>query len=526
MQLRHLAAIAALGSLANAQSTVQLALGSPHAIAMRAPIAGPGLAATKTGSSIAQASSWTQMSSPGGLYIEDLDMATPSVGFAAAELGVILRTQDGGLTWQTIQSLGFPYYWYGIDALDAQNVVAAGFQNQSGEGIIEWSHDGGNTWQPIQSIGDASIPLRWLWRIQFVDGDRALVEAAWIGGVHTTTNGGRTSADWTYSHPTQNWLMGSLTYLADGRIWISGYDQITSPNFGATWNLSNGSNAVFDGPIDVRPNGTGIVGGGSISPTVAGWLYRTTDGAQTWTPNPVQNVAYPIRAVLAHDDQRFWAAGGNVYSNAGGIWASADGGVTWNLDQNIGNEVRDLAEVRIDANDVALFAAGYGGIWRTTIVDALGSPATNYCFCSSNAPCGNLDATGGCVNGSGQGALLSASGTASLALDDLTLTATHVPTNVFGIVFMGPNATSLPFGNGLLCIGASGLKRFSVHNSGASGSFAQGPGIASYTHAHFGFSSWLSAGQDWRFQAWFRDNAGPCGGSSNFSNATEVAFVP
>lgn len=517
--------IAWLASIAAAQSAVQIEMRSAAVLSQRVPVAGPGLATPVGSAGSPKSASWTQMSAPGGLYLQGIDMATPQVGFAVAELGVVLRTQDGGHTWQTIQNLGFPYYWYGVDALDANTVVAAGFQNQTGDGIIEWSTDGGNTWQPVVSLsGPGSI--RWLWRVQFIDGNQALAEAAWAGGVHRTQTGGRLAADWSYSQVSPNWLQGSFTFLPDRRAWISGYDQIYSPDAGATWSVSNGTSAIFDGPIAVRPSGVGVSGGGSISPTVAGWIYRTTNGAQSWSPNPTATLPYPARALLAYDDSRFYCGGGNLYSGAGGVWLSLDGGATWNLDQNIGNEVRDLCAVRIDAGQVNLFAASYGGIWRTTLSDPISSPIASYCFCASGAPCGNTSATSGCINGSGQGALLSASGTASVALDDLALTASQMPPNVFGIVFMGPNAAQMPFGNGLLCIGASGLKRFPVHSSGATGSFSQGPGLAAFTHAHFGFASWISAGQTWRFQAWFRDSQGPCGASSNFSNGISVTYLP
>ena len=62
-----------------------------------------------------------------------------SVGYAAAELGQVWKTTDGGEHWNRIMNLGFPYYWYGVYALDADNVVISGFDNQKALGIVRWS---------------------------------------------------------------------------------------------------------------------------------------------------------------------------------------------------------------------------------------------------------------------------------------------------------------------------------------------------------------------------------------------------
>ena len=78
--------------------------------------------------------------------VHDIAFPTASVGYAAAELGQVWKTSDGGDHWTRIMNLGFPYYWYGVHALDADNVVISGFDNSAGSGILRWSHDGGDTW--------------------------------------------------------------------------------------------------------------------------------------------------------------------------------------------------------------------------------------------------------------------------------------------------------------------------------------------------------------------------------------------
>ena len=68
------------------------------------------------------------------------------MGYAAAELGQVWKTIDGGTTWREVMNVGFPYYWYGVDALDANTVAVSGFDDSNWRGIVRWTHDGGSTW--------------------------------------------------------------------------------------------------------------------------------------------------------------------------------------------------------------------------------------------------------------------------------------------------------------------------------------------------------------------------------------------
>jgi hypothetical protein len=51
-----------------------------------------------------------------------------------------------------------------------------------------------------------------------------------------------------------------------------------------------------------------------------------------------------------------------------------------------------------------------------------------------------------------------------------------------------------------------------------------GPGIAGHAADHFPSTGAIDPGDTWRFQAWYRDPAGPCGTGFNLSNGLEVTF--
>ncbi len=151
---------------------------------------------------------------------------------------------------------------------------------------------------------------------------------------------------------------------------------------------------------------------------------------------------------------------------------------------------------------------------------------TPYCFCPvGSAPCGNPDPSAGCRNSTGVGGLLSASGTTSVAADDLVLTATGLPVNQFGIFYYGTAQVSVPFGDGLRCVGGQTRRILPPQNSGLSGTMTLGPGIVA-TSLTYPPAFWITAFSTWNFQCWYRDPAGPCASSFNFTNGMSVSFVP
>lgn len=512
---------------------VQLARQAPDgALVDLLPHAGPGLAPPASGSAAASAGPWQPASLPPGLFLRAVSMASPQIGYAAGELGVVLKTVDGGATWTLVKNDGFPTYWYGVQATTAQSVVVAGFDNQSGAGIACWTEDGGASWGPTLVLPGPSQGVAWLDRVEFANVSDGLVSAGWGGGVHATQSGGRTAADWSYQQVSGGWLSGSFTYLSDDRAWIAGIDQAFTPDAGVTWTTSAGSSAVFDGPIAVHNNGLGLVGGGTISPSVQGWIHRTTNAGHDWTPSPVATTPYPIRAIDVFDLERAWAVGGDHFSGVGGIWGSLDGGTTWALEQDVGGELQDVACVRADTASVLVVAVGsVSQIWRRTVdapVDA-GLVATSFGFCDwAAAPCGNAYDSSGCANRTGEGAFLAGSGTSGTSADDLVLATTQLPPDKLGLVFMGAGQQEMPLGNGLLVVASAnlGLHRFPPKSSGPAGTIVEGPGIVAHSNAHFPVAARIQPGQTWNFQCYYRDPAGPCGSTYNTSNGFSVAFLP
>lgn len=154
---------------------------------------------------------------------------------------------------------------------------------------------------------------------------------------------------------------------------------------------------------------------------------------------------------------------------------------------------------------------------------------TPYCLGDEGeCPCGD-SLSGGCPNATGNGALLSGSGSTSAVLDDLVLTTTQLPQDAFAMTFMGPASDSLPFGNGRLCASAGGAKLFRflpALNSGPDGTIQLGPGIVDMSQVNAFAGGNITAGSTWYFQTYYRDLNANCDTNFNLSNAVRVDFLP
>ena len=125
------------------------------------------------------------------------------------------------------------------------------------------------------------------------------------------------------------------------------------------------------------------------------------------------------------------------------------------------------------------------------------------------------------ANSSGNGATLTAGGSSSVLLDDITFQVANGPGPVPAIIFAGTqqvnSGSGSLFGDGLLCAGGT-IQRLTVRILDNSGSATWGPGLAP-------LGGW-AGGNTRYFQAWYRDVSGPCNLQFNTSHAVEVLFAP
>lgn len=262
---------------------------------------------------------------------------------------------------------------------------------------------------------------------------------------------------------------------------------------------------------------------------------------------------------------------GDVVGGVAEVFSGHDGARLWRLDGNgeggnfgSGTLVPDVdgdghAELLIGArrNDggatragkVFLYSGRTGAVLRTMTHTLAGAQVGLHCRCigdqdgdqvpdylvtgtgggTSGPPAGRCYVLKGngafprfcdaAANSSGAAARMGASGSASVAANELVLHASPLPVGQAGIFFFGASATQAPLGNGVRCVGGPGLTRLPV--AVAAGSVL--------THAldlaSLPVAGLIVPGTTWHFQAWFRD---PLGAPTHvgLSDALSVSFTP
>ena len=155
-----------------------------------------------------------------------------------------------------------------------------------------------------------------------------------------------------------------------------------------------------------------------------------------------------------------------------------------------------------------------------------GGSFSSYCAGDINSsvgcPCFNEAANlgAGCENSSGQGALLTVTGTASVSADTVVFSGSNLPSGP-GLYFQGNNAINSgsgnPFGDGLRCAGG-GVRRLQVR-------FSSG-GTSQTSISISSAAGNVNAGSLKRYQLWYRDPSAsaPCQSGFNLTNGIEVTW--
>ena len=151
-----------------------------------------------------------------------------------------------------------------------------------------------------------------------------------------------------------------------------------------------------------------------------------------------------------------------------------------------------------------------GGTYTTGIPLSIG---TNYCVAA--------------VNSSGAAASMSAQGSVRVADNSLTITASNMPSNAFGVFLTSSSQgfVQMPGGSqGNLCL-AGRIGRFvgpgQIQNSGAAGSISLVLDLTRHPNPT-GFVG-VQPRERWNFTAWYRDTAMGVS-TSNFADGLEIRF--
>jgi photosystem II stability/assembly factor-like uncharacterized protein len=311
---------------------------------------------------------WQQRNNGINMQSANIHAFDDNVLLSAGDIGFVMRSTDGGQWWsvQRLKVTGVIFNRYeDIKTMDIHAPSGLAIAAGAG-GVIFRSTDRGATWQSVGYPAlSPEIPPSFH-KLHIVNANVAYMLARDPDGgnrnIWKTTNGGLT---WTWSQITTGELY-DVEFVDENLGFIVGSDAThwqgarlgyyKTVNGGATW-----THRVIETPhtlLDTMKMANANVG----YLMGAGYVARTTNGGQTWTPTSI-------------GEGRLWnsmfARGNEVYAGESGydnpqpkLWKSTDTGQTWTA---LG---AGEAPLHLDAITMTpsghLYVAGFqGNIWTT-----------------------------------------------------------------------------------------------------------------------------------------------------------------
>jgi photosystem II stability/assembly factor-like uncharacterized protein len=247
--------------------------------------------------------------------VSDLAFCTPSDGLMAGD-DVILRTTDGGASWQPV---AFPVsppadQWFRIAYADADHV----FVMETWGEFME-SFDAGATWTDRgsffgargQQVGDMAFAP---------NGQLGLVSAT-NGSVLRTTDGG---LSWSEAYRDPKYCVSDVAFGSDANVAIAGCDGtvMSSQDGGVTW--TRGTTQLSAYGVDLT-----FVDANTVVAAGRGAIARSTDGGRTFS-FVFQDFTYPSPLGLG-GAVFLTATHGFVPADDGTVRETTDGGLTWSV---------------------------------------------------------------------------------------------------------------------------------------------------------------------------------------------------
>jgi photosystem II stability/assembly factor-like uncharacterized protein len=363
-----------------------------------------------------------------GYEIYALAFVAPDTGFAVGLLGRILKTTDGGQTWNTYSptyipvtavtfptpSTGYATTWNNIykttdggqtwDSLGLTTGTAyasssrfeqahflnadTGYVTSSSSVQLHWTTDGGQTWttsNPAPYSYDNVIGMSYLTPDT---GYISLEEtgACCSGIIEKTTNGGQT---WTPTWGAQynGQYFSDITYVDANTVYgIQYYQLYKSTDGGQTWNVVFTADYYQLTGVSFTDKNNGYLADEN------GYIHITRDGGQTWQTVTYPNnmiVPGPITAIRFFNGAIGYFDGGNQFGpgNYGSLYKTVDSGRTWHLSVNFS---ANSIQFTPDSN---VIIGGFGGeILKSAVggwqVDSLGLVYTSSCGARLSASVG------------------------------------------------------------------------------------------------------------------------------------------
>jgi photosystem II stability/assembly factor-like uncharacterized protein len=223
---------------------------------------------------------WSIVQMPSNSYLRRIDMVDNNNGFISGNSGVIYKTTNSGVSWDSVAATGLPAgaTWRTIDFVDINTGWVFAASPSSLTNYIYKTTDGGATWVG-QSHGISGVPNGQVYAAHMRDANKGVL-LTWEPVPYSTLDGGAswrrdtTIDDYTGLLLDVKMVDDSLGYMVgdNGRIY-------KTTNGGIIWDtLSKPTNDTYDFQSLEVFSATSFAVFGS-----AGTFLLTTDSGLTWT---------------------------------------------------------------------------------------------------------------------------------------------------------------------------------------------------------------------------------------------------
>lgn len=321
---------------------------------------------------------------PTGNHLRDVFFVNSSVGYVVGGKGTIMKTQDGGETWDVIPPAmyrNFSFVWFcnedtGYVSSDSGTLFKTtngGLDwNQLQTGTLEEINDiffideqtgfiatddgkllktsnGGDTWQ-------IKIAANWeITSVTFANESKGIATSK-AGKYYLTNDGGNS---WTGKTSPMGTHLWNATYSGDNHCFVAGQggDFMRSSDGGNSWEYFNCGTSLDH--MSFRDNLTGYALSSSEYLFIGSrFLYKTINGGSTWVPLGLNNLS----AVCLKGNDTIFAVG-----TAGRLLMTANDGTTY-TNYNASSSYDNFSDIHFPSANTGYITGYLGDIVKT--VDA------------------------------------------------------------------------------------------------------------------------------------------------------------
>jgi photosystem II stability/assembly factor-like uncharacterized protein len=283
---------------------------------------------------------WQRLCPPIQDNIHDIFLLNDLMGWAYTYgTGVIIKTADGGKSWEVIAKLD-PVYFEQIQFLDPNHGWICG-----GSEKVYSTSDGGKTW--INKGFEALNSQFYFYAMHFFD-----VNTGFIGGMKIDSDGKKEYVLFKTENGGNSWrtiksnprsFLTSIVFLNNSIGYASGQNCIYKTDSGGeTWQT------IYKGPRDGRKEGFRDLfffnKDRGFAVNAGGEILRTVDGGNSWQVLKVADSR--LRSIKFVNEEVGYVVGDNL-DNTGAIYCSIDRGLTWSV---LNKDYPDLHRIKRSEN--------------------------------------------------------------------------------------------------------------------------------------------------------------------------------